>query len=73
MVNKWFPKDRTSTGWKKSMPMEKRRKLVLKAHGGNKLASARGLLALSNVTKDSETKRKAKSDANFFFKEYARG
>jgi hypothetical protein len=54
------------------MPIDKRRRLVLKAHGGDKLASARGLLALANVTKDTETKRKADADAKYFFKEYAK-
>ena len=72
-VDKWFPtKDRTHTGWEKSMPMDKRRRLVLKAHGRDYLASARGLQALANVTKDSETKQKAKADAKYFYNEYAK-
>jgi hypothetical protein len=71
-VDKWFPTEtRTHTGWKKELPMYERRKLSLKAHKGNLLSAARSLQALSNVTKDKETKKIAKKDADFFYKWYA--
>ena len=56
------------TGWEKEMPMAERRRLVLRAHKGDELASARSMQALSNVTTDRETKRAARADALFFYK-----
>jgi hypothetical protein len=61
------------TGWKADMPQDRRRKLVLDAHGGELLASARSMQALSNVTVDKTTKREAGLDARYFFKRYKRG
>jgi len=55
------------TGWEKDMYKGERRFLVLKAHKGDVLASARSMQALSNVTTDRETKRKARADALYFF------
>ncbi len=59
-----------TTGWMKDMPMDKRRRLVLKAHKGDKLSSARSMQSLANVTTDRETKRAARADAVFFFGEH---
>ena len=56
--NQWFD-PRIHTGWEKDMGERKRRKLVLKASKGDKLANGRGMIALANVTTDKETKQKA--------------
>lgn len=53
--------------WHKDLPAEVRRKNALEAHGGDKLATARALQELSNVTTDVETKKLAKIDADYFF------
>ena len=58
------------TGWKKDMPQGERRGLVMRAHKGDELASARAMQSLANVTTDRETKREARADAVFFFGEY---
>lgn len=63
---KWFHPSVT-TNWKKTDSQETRRRNVLKAHKGDYLATARGLMALSNVSQDSETKRKARSDSLHFY------
>jgi hypothetical protein len=44
-----------------------RRANSLKAHGADKLATARALQALANVTTDKETAKLAKMDADYFF------
>lgn len=53
--------------WSKDLPLETRRENALQAHEGNKLATARALQELSNVTTDEETKKLAKIDADYFF------
>ena len=53
--------------WHKSDSQIVRRKNALKAHKGDYLATARALLQVSNITKDSQTKSKSKTDANHFF------
>jgi hypothetical protein len=63
---KWF-KPTTTTNWHKSDSIIVRRKNALKAHSGDILATARGLAALANITKDNQTRIKAKADANHFF------
>lgn len=67
-----FYHPKVKTGWEADMPMEKRRRLALRGHKGNKLATARGLLALSNVQKriNPEVSRKARSDADYFFSKH---
>lgn len=68
---KWFhPK--THMGWAKDLPAAERRDKALKAHGGDALAAARALLALANVTKDKETRRLARADADYFFRMHRR-
>lgn len=57
----------THSGWHKTDSIEIRRKKALKAHGGDLLATARSLTALSNVTKDAQTRIKAQSDAKHFY------
>jgi hypothetical protein len=58
------------TGWKKDMPEKDRRPLVLEAHEGDELTSARAMLALANVTTDKETKAAARADGLYFLREY---
>jgi hypothetical protein len=60
-------------GWHKNQPSEKRRKLALKAHKGDKLATARALQALANVTTDKTTKKLARADAVYFYNLYNKG
>jgi hypothetical protein len=64
--SKWF-NPTTHSGWSKTDSQLTRRKKALKAHGGDTLSTARSLLALSNVTKDSSTKKKSLADAKHFF------
>ncbi|MBL7205964.1 MAG: hypothetical protein ISS36_00015 [Candidatus Aenigmarchaeota archaeon] len=64
----------TLGGWKKTQSAKTRRSKALSSRpknwtmGKRKLSTARALLALSNVTKDAETKKKARADADYFFK-----
>lgn len=58
--------------WRKTQSAITRRRLALKAHGGDYLATARALQALSNVTTDRETKQKAYADARYFFAKHSR-
>lgn len=63
----WF-EPQVETGWEKGQPLPERRQNVLRAHGGNELASARSMQALANVTTDNETRREARADARYFYK-----
>lgn len=60
-------------GWKKDMTEKKRRAVALSSRPKNwkphtkYLSVARALQALSNVTKDTETKKLAKKDSKYFF------
>jgi hypothetical protein len=56
--------------WHKDQPASEKRANALKAHKGDKLATARALQELANVTTDSATARAAKADANYFFAEH---
>jgi len=69
---RWSPKEWTHTGWEKGIPVSKRRSLALKGHRGDKLATARGLQRLANLTTDKSTRMKAEADSTYFFKEYAK-
>lgn len=55
------------TGWRKDMGEEERRRLVLNAHKGDNLASARAMQSLANISTDRETTHKARLDASYFF------
>lgn len=66
---RWFAPS-VSMGWEKTQPTGVRRRLALKAHKGDKLATARALQALANVTTDRTTKKLARSDALYFFDLY---
>lgn len=60
----------TKTGWEKDMPIKERRGLVLNAHGGDYLSSARAMQQLANVTTDKETKTRAAADAKYFYAQH---
>lgn len=64
----WYEPETTDTGWEKNMARGKRRWLMLEAHGGDELASARAMQSLANVTTDRVTRREAQRDADYFFK-----
>ena len=72
---RWFA-PASSLNWSKSDSQTNRRKAALAARGGNTLAAARGLQALSNVNSsskgDAETHRKALADAKYFYRLYAK-
>jgi len=70
---KWFKPEVTDTGWDKDLPADTRRALMLKAHGGDELAAARAVQALSNITKDRETRKDAQADADYFYQAYREG
>jgi len=53
--------------WHKDMPTKERREAALESRKGDALSTARGLLSLSNVTRDAQTKRLARADADYFF------
>lgn len=61
-----------SLGWHKTDSQTKRRRAALASRRNDKLATARALQALANVSQDSETAKKAASDAKYFYKLYAR-
>ena len=69
-VKKWSPPEWTHTGWKKEQTPAYRRRLALKGHGGDVLATARGLQRLANLTADPATKRAARADAKHFYAKY---
>ena len=53
--------------WHKDMPTKERREAALESRKGDALSTARGLLSLSNVSTDVQTKRLARADADYFF------
>lgn len=67
---KWFKPKSTLRGWDKDLSVDERRRRA--SIGRSDLSSARALLALANVTKDRETKTKARQDAKYFFAKHKR-
>lgn len=63
----------TIMGWTKTQSASTRRKLALKAHDDDKLATARALQALANVSTDKTTKKLARSDALYFYELHRKG
>lgn len=63
---KWFEPG-TKMNWSKDDSQTTRRRNALKSRRGNLLRTARGLMALSNVTQDKETQRKSRADALYFY------
>lgn len=57
-------------GWHKSMSASERRRVSLRAHKGDKLATARALQVLANVTTDVPTRRAAHADAMYFYSQH---
>ncbi len=66
---KWFKTGRP-LNWSKDDGQAHRRRNALNSRHGSLLKTARALMALSNVTRDSETKQKAKSDALYFYRKH---
>ena len=73
MKRKWF-KPKEHTGWKKTQSAVIRRRKVMSATDKRKslhdryIEAGRKMQALANVTKDRETRKKARQDANYFFR-----
>ena len=63
---KWYEHN-VEMNWHKDEPAGVRRANAREAHKGDRLATARSLQALANVTADPETREVAKSDADYFF------
>jgi len=70
-ARRWY-EPTVETGWRKDLPQRTRIARMVRAHGGDLLASARALQALANVTTDRETKQKAQADAKLLFRKYAK-
>lgn len=68
-VEKWFTAGK-KTGWRKNLPTNKRRSIVLRSRRGNPLKAARAMQALSNVTTDKRTEELAGQDAAYFYRIY---
>jgi hypothetical protein len=65
----WFDPGRR-LHWSKSDGQTTRRDAALKSRRGNFLKAARALMALANVTRDTETARKARSDSLYFYRQF---
>ncbi len=68
---RWFQPGKP-IGWSKEMSQRKRRRAALESRNGNLLSAARALQALANVSRDAETRRKARADARYFYQLYRR-
>lgn len=68
-AERWYAPQVSDTGWKKDMPQEERRALMLQAHKGDLRAAGRAMIALANGTSDIETSRAARNDALYFFRQ----
>jgi len=70
---KWYTHGKT-TGWNKENKATTRRRKLLATTDKRKtlhnryLEAARRIQALANVNQDPETQRKAKADADYFFR-----
>jgi hypothetical protein len=71
-VEKWFSPS-IIMGWRKEQSATTRRRLALKSHKSDKLATARALQSLANVTKDRITKKLARADALYFYALHNKG
>lgn len=79
MAKKWFKKavrekpPYSLGGWKKTDSAETRRRKAIASRpkhwtlNNRRLSAGRALIALSNVTRDRETREKARADARYFF------
>lgn len=66
---KWFEPGKR-LNWSKEDGQARRRRNALNSRHGSYLKAARALMALANVTQDEETKRKARSDALYFYRKH---
>ena len=66
---KWYHKGK-SLGWSKDDGQIKRRRAALASRRGNYLKAARALQSLSNISQDSDTARKSRADALYFFRKH---
>jgi hypothetical protein len=70
---KWFETRSKPTGWKKGDAAGTRRRKLLawtdkrRTRHNRLIQAARWAQALANVTRDTETARKAKADAGYFY------
>lgn len=71
---KWYQKAvrkrRTPTGWRKTASQRERVSKMVESHRYKRqpyLSSAKALTALANVTKDPETKVKARRDSRLLY------
>lgn len=62
----WFRSGK-KLGWSKDDTQATRRRNALKSRKGNYLKAARALMALANVTRDVDTKRKSRADSLYFY------
>jgi hypothetical protein len=70
MKKKWHKPSLIHTGWNKNDSQSTRRWHMIRAHKGDLLASARSCQQISNISTDSETKRKAHGDSIYFYERY---
>lgn len=68
-TEKFFHPDR-KLNWHKDDSQKIRRQKALNSRHSSFLKAGRALQALANVSNDSETARKAKADATFFFAQH---
>lgn len=68
-AKRWYA-PKTEMGWEKDMPTMKRRRLALRAHGGDYLSTARALMVLANVTTDKPTAQRVRADSLYFYREH---
>lgn len=66
---KWF-RAGDPLNWSKDAGQAKRRASALASRKGNFLKVAKALQALANVTRDEETRRKARADALYFYRQH---
>jgi len=71
-TEKWYSSS-VIMGWRKDQSMATRRRLALRSHKGDKLATARALQSLANVTQDKQTKKLARADALYFYALHNKG
>lgn len=59
--------------WSKRLPMDERRRIVLKNHKGNYLKSAQAMDYLAKGTMDKRTRELASADREYFRRMWAKG
>jgi hypothetical protein len=57
------------TGWDKNLPSDQRKRMALRASGGDGVAAGRVLLKLARGTRKGDIRRLARADAYQLFKE----